>query len=200
MIFGYLWTLYVYVCRINDPKHIYNKYLILLIKSDMTNKYLYIYIYIYLYYLIIIFCPLFITSYFASLNAPPRARGMGAAAGRCLACTPPLQTQPRLALSSSTTSKLPLRRSPVLAPSPPCVPSPPFPPSLSSHLDPGQWRPHLNSSGTPTARRGRTNPNYWLLQWLMSSRWGNLCASSPCCLCLVSASSFVWNSSLNHKL
>jgi hypothetical protein len=44
MIFGYLWTLYVYVCRINDPKHIYNKYLILLIKSDMTNKYLYIYI------------------------------------------------------------------------------------------------------------------------------------------------------------
>jgi hypothetical protein len=37
MTFGYLWTLYVCVCGINDPGHIYNEYLIVHAKSGMTE-------------------------------------------------------------------------------------------------------------------------------------------------------------------
>jgi hypothetical protein len=35
IIFVYLWTLYVRVCKINDHMHIYNEYLVLLVKSGM---------------------------------------------------------------------------------------------------------------------------------------------------------------------
>jgi hypothetical protein len=36
MIFGYRWTLYVRVCRINDPVHTCNEYLVLFTKSGST--------------------------------------------------------------------------------------------------------------------------------------------------------------------
>jgi hypothetical protein len=33
MTFGYLWTLYVYVCGINDPRHTCDEYLFFLVRS-----------------------------------------------------------------------------------------------------------------------------------------------------------------------
>jgi hypothetical protein len=36
MVFGYMWTLYVRVCEINDPGHTCDEYLVLLAKSGMT--------------------------------------------------------------------------------------------------------------------------------------------------------------------